>query len=122
MAPACTPAFRREHTADDQSTVSAIEQLVVILTDMVAMVPAFSAYIATICGALHLPGARHMKVVLEGDVAQAQAELGFAHPEPVSGDEGSDDSGSVVSSPAQCAQRDCIGGVCQDGHFLWPSR
>jgi hypothetical protein len=65
---------------------------------MVAMVPGSNAYIETVCGALHLPCARHMKVVLEGDVAQAQAELGFDHPEPVSGDEGSDDSGSVVSS------------------------
>ena len=71
--------------------------MVVTLTDMVAAVPGAGTYIASLFCALHMPGARHMKIVPGGDVALAQAEievdLGL-----VSGDEGSDDGCSVVSS------------------------
>ena len=97
LAAACTPAFRRDHQIDDRCTVHTIESVVVSLTDMVAMITGATAYTATLFGALHLSGAKHMKVVPGGEVAQAQAELGF-DTEAVSGDEGSDDGVSVVSS------------------------
>ncbi len=97
LAPAYAPEFRKAHLVDDRCTVSFIDDLAVALTDMVASVPQAGTYIASVFGALHLPGARHMRVVPGGDVARAQAEIEFDLGLG-SGDEGSDDGCSVVSS------------------------
>ena len=97
LLPAYAPEFRKAYLVDDRCTVQSIDLLAVALTDMVASVTGAGAYIASLFGALHLPGARHMRVVPGGDVARAQAEI-EVDPGLVSGDEGSDDGCSVVSS------------------------